>query len=169
MGASIRILLVAAAIFCVAAVADDLVQADPPTFVKKAATAGMAEVTLGNLAASRTKDAAVLQFAQRMVADHGKSNAELAKIAVARGLQVPTAVDAQHQKTIDSLGALSGTEFDRAYASHMVAAHGDAIALFEAAARMQDAELAAFAKSKLPTIREHRKMAEGLAAGHTAH
>ena len=167
MGAGLRMLLVAAAMFGVAALAGDPVQVDPPGFVLKAAMAGMTEVTLGNVALSKTQDAKVKQFAQRMVTDHGKANEELKRIATGKGFEVPNVADAEHQKMVLSLGALSGSEFDRAYASHMVSAHTDALALFEAASKLPDAELAAFANSKLPTIREHKQLAEGLA--HTSH
>jgi putative membrane protein len=40
--------------------------------------------------------------------------------------------------------------------------HTKAISLFEAASKSSDAELAGFAKKTLPTLKEHKELAEKL-------
>ena len=62
----------------------------PQDFVTLAAQVGMAEVQLGKVALEKSADPQVLQFAQRMIADHGQANEELAGIATKEGLAVPT-------------------------------------------------------------------------------
>jgi putative membrane protein len=136
--------------------------ATPKTFVSKAAQDGMTEVELGKLAASKAQSAEVKQFGQRMVKDHGKANSELEAIAKAKSLQVPKKLDAEHQSMVDELTGKSGAEFDSAYSHHMAAAHGKAVALFESASQLDDSELAAFAKKTLPTLKEHKQMADKL-------
>src|ERR1700753_582815 len=51
------------------------------TFATKAATGGMAEVALGKMAAMKTKDPQIKEFAKMMVMDHSKANDELLIIA----------------------------------------------------------------------------------------
>jgi putative membrane protein len=137
--------------------------ADPSSFVKKAALAGMTEVELGKLAASKGRSDAVRAFGERMVKDHGAANTELARIAGTQQLQVPKALDGEHKAIVEKLSAKSGSEFDAAYSQQMMADHAKAIALFEGATQSTDAHLAAFAKQTLPTLKEHQRMAHALA------
>jgi putative membrane protein len=137
----------------------------PKTFVTKAAQDGMTEVELGKLALGKAQSAEVKEFADRMVKDHGKANMELETIAKSKSLQVPKKLDAQHQSMVDELSGKSGAEFDSAYSQHMAVAHRKAVALFESASRLDDGELAAFAKKTLPTLKEHKQMADSLKRG----
>ena len=136
--------------------------ADPAMFVKEAAQGGMAEVELGKVAQSKSQDPKIKAFADRMVKDHGKANTELAEIAKGKGLDVPTSLDAKHQAMVKTLSGKSGAEFDAAYAQHMVKDHVEDIALFERATKNSDSDLAAFAKKTLPTLKEHKQMADAL-------
>jgi putative membrane protein len=140
----------------------------PATFVKKAALDGMTEVELGKVALSKSQDEKVRKFADRMIADHGKANAELASIAKGKNLEVPKALDSEHQMMVQSLSSKSGAAFDAAYGEHMSADHAKAVALFEGASTSTDRDLAAFAKKTLPTLKEHKKLAEGLPGTRTA-
>jgi putative membrane protein len=136
----------------------------PAVFVKKAALDGMTEVEAGKVALSKTQDPEIRSFAQRMVSDHGKANSELAAIAKTKGLTAPKELDAEHQAMLNSLKGKSGKEFDAAYAEHMNMDHSKAIALFESAAGSNDPDLARFAKKTLPTLKEHKALAEKLPA-----
>jgi putative membrane protein len=139
--------------------------ATPASFVKHAAQDGMTEVELGKVAMSKSQDPAIRKFAERMVQDHGKANTELTSIAKRKGLDVPAALDSEHQAMVQALSSKSGAAFDSAYAKDMDADHSKAIALFEAAAKSDDADIASFAKKTLPTLKEHKKMADALPAG----
>lgn len=135
---------------------------EPIAFVKKAAQDGMTEVAVGKVALEKSQDPAVRSFAQKMVTDHGKANAELSSIAQAKGMEVPKELDAEHQGMVDALSSKSGTEFDREYSQHMNMDHAKAIALFEGATKTSDADLANFAKKTLPTLKQHKQLAEKL-------
>jgi putative membrane protein len=137
----------------------------PATFVKKAALDGMTEVELGKAALNKSQDPAIREFAERMVRDHGKANDELAGIAKRKGLQVPKELDAEHKASVQQLTAKSGASFDAAYAQNMADDHTKAVALFESASRMSDSDLAGFASKTLPTLKEHKQMADRLQAG----
>lgn len=137
----------------------------PQSFVNKAAQDGMTEVTLGKLAASKAQSPDVKKFGDRMVQDHGKANTELQALAKAKGLQVPSKLDAEHQSMVDMLSSKTGADFDSSYAQHMSTDHSEAIKLFESTSHMSDSDVAAFAKKTLPTLREHKRLADGLSGG----
>jgi putative membrane protein len=143
--------------------ADSAVPA-PAAFVKMAAQAGMAEIEAGNIALSKSQDPQIRSFAERMVADHGKANSELASLAKAKGIDAPVHLDSDHRALLDSLQAKSGPDFDSAYSQHMRMDHTKAIALFEGASRSADADFAGFAQKTLPTLKEHKQLAAGLPA-----
>jgi putative membrane protein len=146
-----------------AGVAAAALAGDPKTFVTKAAQGGMTEVELGKLALSKSQDANVRAFAQRMVTDHGKANAQLAAIAKSKNVPVPKTLDAEHASMVKELQSKSGAAFDSAYGEHMRHAHDKTIELFEGEAKTpSDGDLAEFASQKLPTVREHKQMAQKL-------
>jgi len=133
-------------------------------FVTVAASAGMAEVKLGQLAVERASSDDVKKFGQHMVDDHTKANKELMTIIEKQKITVSKDIDRKHQTAIDELSKLKGAEFDRAYMAQMVKDHEEAVKLFEGQAREgQDAELKAFAAKTLPTIKMHLEMARKLA------
>jgi putative membrane protein len=140
------------------------------TFMTTAAIDGMAEVEHGKLAAQNAASSAVKQFGQRMVDDHGKANAELKSLASQKNVTLPTSLGAQHKAMQDKLSKLNGPAFDSAYMAHMVAAHKEAVALFQREAKTgKDAETKAFAEETLPTLQEHLKMAQDLSAKNKTH
>jgi putative membrane protein len=132
-------------------------------FVMEAAMGGMAEVELGRLAAERGSSDSVKQFGQRMVDDHSRANTELMQLTSARGINVPTSLDAKHQAMMTKMSQLSGAAFDREYAKEMVKDHQKDVSLFQKQAmRGADADVKAFAARTLPTLQEHLRMAREL-------
>ena len=138
--------------------------ATPQTFVKMAAEDGMAEVDLAKLALKKSSNSDVKQFAQKMEQDHEQANDQLSSIAKSKGMEVPDKLDAKHEALMKSLSAKSGKAFDQAYAEHMAKDHSKAVALFQGAAQSSDSDLAAFAKKTLPTLEEHKQLADNLNA-----
>ena len=133
-------------------------------FVVKAGMGGLFEVQSGNLALQKASSPDVKAFAQRMVTDHGKSNAELATLATTKGVVLPAELEGTHQSALEHLSALSGAEFDKAYMQHMVEDHATAVADFDKASTSStDPELKAWAGKTLPTLQEHAAMAKELA------
>ncbi len=133
-------------------------------FVQNAAIGGMTEVELSRVALARSKDAAVREFAQRMVADHGKANEELTALAKTKGLPLPTKLDATHQAALDGLKQSPDAGFDRMYIDNMSKDHDEAVNLFKTAAAetTMDAEIRAFANKTLPALEQHRDMVKKL-------
>src|SRR5436190_4777962 len=85
------------------------------TFIREANTANAAEVSLGGLAERKSQSAEVKDFARMMVRDHRAANEQLRPIAQAHGVTLNDSLDATHQKKLDQLEKLTGTEFDQQF------------------------------------------------------
>ena len=127
----------------------------------KAAQGGMAEVSLGSLAAQQGSSADVKAFGNRMVNDHGKANDELKSLATNKGLSLPTELDAEHKATQDELSKKTAKAFDKAYIDDMVKDHEKDVAEFQKeSTAAQDPDLKAWVSKTLPTLQDHLKMAK---------
>ena len=131
-------------------------------FAVAAADAGMLEVALGKLAATKGTSPAVRKFASQMVADHSKTNTELKTLATEKNIAVPKEMSHKCQKALaDMKEDKKGKDFDKAYADQMVKDHKDAIDEFKKESEKgTDSQLSAWAKSKIPTLEHHLMMAE---------
>lgn len=130
-------------------------------FVQKAGIGGLAEVKLAKLAIERAKSPEVKQFARKMLADHSKANTELKAIADKKGLEVPTKLDADNQKTYEKLAGLTGADFDKEYMATMVDDHKTDVAEFKQQSENgSDPDLKHFAMKTLPTLERHMDMAK---------
>ena len=134
-------------------------------FVATAAPDGAAEVALGRLAASKTGDAKIREFANRMIEDHSWVCAELRRIAESKGIKVSDAPTAEQQAARRRLESLEGESFDHEYARLAREDHDRAIEVFSRESRSGvEPALKEFAARTLPKLEMHRKMAQELAA-----
>lgn len=132
-------------------------------FVTNAGQAGMAEVSLANMALAKSQSEDVRQFAQAMIADHSKAGDELKALAAQKGYDFPAAPSAEQKANADSLMGLSGAAFDKAYVQTAVADHMGAVALFESEAKSgTDNDVKAWAAKTLPVIKAHLQKAQAL-------
>jgi len=135
-------------------------------FVQKASAAGLAELNLSQLAMRVSTNAAVQQFAQRLIQDHMRSNQLLLQIADRQRLKPAETMDKKHQTLMTDLNkaAGAGAQFDRLFIKHQVEDHEEAVKLFEREAKDgQNAALKQYASKTLPVLREHLKIAKRLA------
>jgi putative membrane protein len=140
-----------------------LAQTADTKFVKDAAVGGMAEVELGKLAKDKGASDGVKQFGQKMVDDHTAVNNDLKTVAKNKNIDLPTALDAKHQATVDRLSKLSGADFDHAYSTEMLKDHQTDVKEFQHEAQAgADPDVKSFASKHLPTLQEHLKMAQDL-------
>ena len=138
---------------------------DDKEFVSKAGMGGLAEVQMGSLALQKAASADVKAFAQRMVTDHSKANAELAQLATTKGLALAAELGGEHKDAYDHLSSLSGAEFDKAYMKHMVEDHEKDVSEFDKASTgATDSDVKAWAGKTLPTLREHLAQAKSTAS-----
>jgi predicted outer membrane protein len=142
--------------------ANDLPSPDKE-FVQAATMSSSTEIDASKLAAKQSHDADVKSFAHHMEMDHTKLAMSL-KMAAPHGVAVPK--DNSDESVLDSLKGLQGKEFDTAYIKQVgLAGHEKAVAAFQTEADGgQNADLKKAAQKALPTIQEHLKMAQQLAA-----
>lgn len=143
--------------------------ADTRDYVQKAAMGDLYEIEASKVALARTKSDDVKKFAQEMVDAHTRSSDEL-KARLARAGQIvelPTMLDAEHQKKLDDLKAASAQTFDARYAAGQKDAHDQALMLHrDYAMRGPVADLKAFAADIVPKIEMHVQMAAELQSDH---
>ena len=133
------------------------------SFVIKAASGGMMEVQLGQIAQEKAQNQRVKDFGAMMVRDHSKANDELKALAASRNFSLPSALLPEHQKHVDHMKGMSGKEFDKHYMKMMVDDHAKDVREFEKTSNnAQDAELKSFASKTLPTLKTHSDSAKAI-------
>jgi putative membrane protein len=132
-------------------------------FVTKAASGGMLEVQLGQLAQQNAKSQRVKDFGSMMVTDHSKANDELKSLASSNNVTVPAALLPQHQKHLDMMSKMKGDAFDKQYMDMMVNDHKEDIGDFkkEANSNTNDA-FKGFASKTLPVLQKHLDSAQAI-------
>ena len=122
----------------------------------EAATGGMMEVELGNLAQQKAQSQRVKDFGKMMVDDHTKANNDLKGIASRKNIDVPAMVTDNQKKDMDKLSKKNGADFDKAYVDMMVNDHKKDIAAFKkASGDVGDNDVKNFATTTLPTLQKH--------------
>jgi putative membrane protein len=136
-------------------------------FVDFAAQTDMVEANLGQLAGSTASAQAVKDYGQMLATDHTKDFHELYFAAHQANLNVPSAIDAEHNKAmIDPFQKLKGTAFDKRYIHEMIAGHTKAIAIYtKTGGETQNAALKTYAESALPVLQKHLDSARALEKG----
>ena len=130
--------------------------------MKGAATGGMEEVELGQLAAQKASSPDVKNFGQHMVDDHSKANDQLKQLAAQKGVTLPAAISNMQKHDVSKLAKLSGAAFDSAYVSMMVKDHKKDVAEFQKESKSaKDSDLKSWASTTLPTLEDHLKMIAG--------
>ena len=128
-------------------------------FASKAAQGGQAEIADARQALQTTRNQRIDAFANRMITDHSKANAQLAAIMRKQSIRPPATIGAENQAAYSRMEALVGRAFDVAYVSAETTAHRETIDLFAHEIRVgTDPQLVAFAKATLPVVKMHLAM-----------
>ncbi|MBZ9897330.1 MULTISPECIES: DUF4142 domain-containing protein [unclassified Mesorhizobium] len=131
-------------------------------FAQLTAAGGLAEVRFGELA-GKSENAAVKDFARRMVDDHQRANDRLKSLAEAAKMPLPPGLDAEHEEMRTRLEKLTGVEFDLAYISGQIVEHQKTVQLLEwEIGSGQDPDVQHFASDILPAVLEHLRMARDI-------
>lgn len=145
-------------------------EATPQQFVTKAGIGGMFEIEASKLAASKSKNPDIQEFARMMIEDHSKADRELKALvgqgAAGQQVKIPAKLDDQHARKLEQLQAAAGSDFDASYKQMQVDAHREAVALFSSYAKTGDnPELKRWAAATLPTLQQHFVHVQGLQTG----
>ncbi len=139
------------------------VSAEGRQFLATAAQYGTVEIQAARLAAEKARSTHVREFAKTMVENHSRVNDSLVQLAETKGVQIPTTPGSEGEDLLKKLRDLDGAQFDRVYAEKMLDTHQQAVRLFEQAAQAsQDEDVRAFARTQLPTLRDHLRLAHSL-------
>jgi putative membrane protein len=147
-----------------AAATTSLSKADQKILID-AALGNMAEIEIAKLAQTKSQNDQVKTFAQQMIDDHTKAMADIQQLASAKGVTLPTELDARHKAMVDKLSAMSGDAFDKAYMRQAgVADHKRMHSMLAAAqSKAKDPDVKALVAKMLPTVDQHLKAAQQLA------
>jgi putative membrane protein len=141
---------------------------DDPTIVAIFDAANTYDIETGQLALSKTHEAAVRDLARQFVNDHKavrQQGRDLAKkLSVTPTPPAQFDLADQHKKAMAELKQKSGKEFDRAYAAHEVAFHQ---AVIDAVTKtllpaIQNDELKALVEKIAPAFQAHLEAAKQL-------
>lgn len=125
-------------------------------FLGRSLQDGLLKVEMARLVQARGDNPATEALAAGLAQGQAPLNDELARLAGARGLVLPAALDRAHQDTVERLGKLAGADFDRAYLKQMVDGHRLAVTDFERqAAQTQDPQVKDFCVRALPLLHQH--------------
>jgi putative membrane protein len=130
-------------------------------FMTKAASGGMLEVKLGQEIVRRATTPEAKQFAQQMVTDHTKGNAQLMAIASQKNITLPATMGSEQQKVYDEVTGEKGTALDQHYVKAMIADHQEDIKEYqEAVTKASDPQVKGFAIQQVPMLQMHLQMVQ---------
>ncbi|GAB3853545.1 hypothetical protein GCM10028822_22430 [Hymenobacter terrigena] len=128
-------------------------------FMTKAASGGMLEVELGKQVAARAVTPEAKKFAEKMVSDHTKGNAELMALAAKKNITLPTALGDDHQKVLKDVVEEKGVKMDKEYMKEMLKDHQEDVKEYtDASIKASDPDIKAFAAKTLPMLKMHLDM-----------
>lgn len=133
------------------------------------------EIGAGRLALTKSTNENVRGFATRMVADYNDAAQKLARARSEAGVSyAPDPAAPSNTRTmLQRLSLLEGADFDAAYASMQVTVLSGAEQQYAANSNSQatnagsasSGAMMRFARSEFPRVKQHREMAQALAAG----
>jgi putative membrane protein len=122
------------------------------------------EIIGGKLAQQKGQNAAVKALGARLVKDHSKSLADAIKTAHQLNIDVPKTPTPSEEWELTVVGAMSGADFDRWYASLEVQDHKQDIdETKDELAVGANASVRKDARADLPVLREHLKLSKATA------
>ncbi|TGE05467.1 DUF4142 domain-containing protein [Hymenobacter fodinae] len=134
-------------------------------FMAKAASGGMLEVQLGQAVATKGTTAEGKEFANMMVQDHTKANAELKALAAKKNITLPSTLGDDHQQVLKKVTEEKGVAMDKEYLKEMIEDHEEDVKEFtEASVKASDPEIKAFATKQVPVLQHHLEMAQKMSA-----
>jgi putative membrane protein len=104
----------------------------------------------------------VRSFGNTLYRDHSTARGQAVAVAREFGMRPPTAMMAEARSEQRKLERLRGRAFDREVRRYMINDHQKDIAKFETQTRTGDRRTAQLARTQLPVLRKHLRIAESL-------
>ncbi|HEX8548404.1 MAG TPA: DUF4142 domain-containing protein, partial [Cytophagaceae bacterium] len=122
-------------------------------FMVNVALSNLAEIELGQVAATRGALDTVKAYGRAMVAEHTLAQNELKTLAANKQVTLPTTLDTMHVALKQRLQNLSGRQFDSVYVNSQIMDHTKTKAIFETEINAgKDADVKSYANKNLPHI-----------------
>ena len=134
------------------------------TFLKKAIEGNFAEVSMGDLAQKNGQSDDVKSYGKMLSTDHAAANQRALDAARGLGMNPPAGPNAKQKADYDKMSKMSGSAFDKMFATHMVADHQKDIAEYMKASKLKDAA-GEYAAGQIDTLRKHLDSAKSLKTG----
>jgi len=131
------------------------------TFLKKAIEGNFAEIEMGKLAQQNGRNDSVKQYGQMLSDDHSAANQKAIDVARSMGVSPPDGPSARQKADYDKMAKMTGDQFDRDFARHMVADHEKDIADYKKEAKQADAA-GDYAKGQIDILQKHFEAAKSL-------
>jgi predicted outer membrane protein len=148
-----------------AALAAAAPSAQDTTYLTSNMQTSLAEITIGNLALTKSDDKGVQELADMTVADHTAALAKASALAQTLGIPVPTEPSEEQKAQAAQLQAASGTAFDQLYAQIQVAGHTKSVASTNTEISSgTEQSVKQYATEYLPVATMHLEMAQQLVA-----
>ncbi len=135
---------------------------DGIVFIKTGIESGLTEIKASGLAITNSNNQKVIALAKMMIDDHTKAGDELKKLETDKKITEKDTINQAHLQSIDSLGKLKGSAFDKAYIGMMVNDHVVAVKLFTNASHNIDSQIKQFASETLPVLQMHLDSAKSI-------
>ena len=134
------------------------------TFIARVGYFTGAEAAAGQLAINEADAPALHAFGHMLLEDGLAANRALERIAAAKNVQAPLALDGQRRDALKVLQSQVNWRFDQAFVADQIAQEEKGRSLFEdATRRLQDPDLRAYATQTLPTIARHLEQLQTIA------
>lgn len=132
------------------------VEQNAVNFAQEAASGGMMEVQVGQLAQKNSSLKSVQDYGKMLVDDHTSLNNDLKDLASKKNINLPATVTNDQQDKINKLSQEKGTQFDKDFISMAVDDHQNDIDKFKKAGdNITDADFKNFIVKALPKLQKH--------------
>ena len=143
---------------------NNVVDAEVQNFVTKGIEGGNAEIQLSQLALKVSKNKAITDYANAMIAAHTDAGTTLKQIATDQKAAIPDTLTKVHTQAIAIMSKDTGSTFDKAYIQAMVQDHEQSIALYKTVTGNSNKKITDFAGKALPKLKEHLEQANAICA-----
>jgi putative membrane protein len=130
------------------------------------AMANMAEIATAKIAIAKSQNPDIKAFAQRMIDDHTKAQAEVVALAKAKGVELPAELSVKYKAKSALLEGLEGEIFNRTYIKQSGRAdHRDTHDKLRGGQdKLKDPDVKALVAKIRPIVEQHLLMADELIA-----
>lgn len=134
----------------------------PDTFIATAALACITEMQMGQMALTQAVSEALRGYGRHVIADHGKTLADIVAIAARKGIAVPTSLDEHHDRLVRDMRQKSESDFDSVYAAYMVEGYQKSLLLYKRGQRIKNPDISALASRALVRLEARKRLTNSL-------